>query len=61
MKGAWTSAINALKNLVTALLPLFTPVTKLVIGLAKTLGYVAGNLTQILRVVASFGAAVVVF
>ena len=61
LKGAWTAAIGALSNLVVQLLPLFKPLGQVIMLLAKAIGTVATNIGQILRIAASFGAAVVVF
>ena len=61
LKGAWTAAIGALSNIVVQLLPLFKPLGQIIMLLAKALGTVATNIGNILRIAASFGAAVVVF
>ena len=60
MKGAWTATINAVKNLITALLPAFTPLAKLLGGLAMTIGFLATNIKKVIQILATVGTFVVV-
>ena len=60
MKGAWTAVMNALKNLAVALLPAFAPLTKLLAGLAKVIGYLALNIKKVIQVLATIGTFVAV-
>ena len=60
MKLAWQSVLNAVKNLITALLPAFTPLAKLLGGLALTIGFLANNIKKVIQILGSIGVFVAV-
>ena len=60
MKGAWLATINAVKNLITALLPAFTPLAKVLSGLALTIGFLATNIKQVVQILGTVGSFIVV-